>query len=166
MPYTFSFNGIAKDYVYMLRGRKRSAWAPRSLDLLTVSRKPGAYLQGVETSVREIEVPIGLVAKNIGDLQKLKEDLAGWLVTDEPKELIFEDEPDRVYYAIVDETPDFEEIVRIGQGTIRFICPDPYKYGPEKEAIFPSDVVSLNYNGTAPGDPILKWKRRNRSLSQ
>src|SRR5690554_5528844 len=102
MPYTFSFNGIKKDYVYMLRGRKRSAWAPRSLDFLTVSRKPGAYLQGVETSVREIEVPIGLVAENIGDLQKLKEDLAGWLVTDEPKELIFEDEPDRIYYAIVD----------------------------------------------------------------
>jgi len=153
---SFSFNGETRDYLTVLRGRKRSAWAPRSLNLLTVPRKPGAYLQGVETSVREIEVPIGLVAKNIGDLQKLKEDLAGWLVTDEPKELIFEDEPDRVYYAIVDETPDFEEIVRIGQGTIRFICPDPYKYGTEKEAIFPSDVVSLNYNGTAPGDPVFE----------
>ncbi|UYL94202.1 distal tail protein [Geobacillus phage vB_GthS_PT9.1] len=156
MPYTFSFNGITKDYVYMLRGRKRSAWAPRSLNLLTVPRKPGAYLQGVETSVREIEVPIGLVAESIGDLQKMKEDLAAWLVTDEPKELIFEDEPDRIYYAIVDETLDLEEIVRIGQGTIRFVCPDPYKYGFEKEASFPSDVVSLNYEGTAPGDPVFE----------
>ncbi|MGG3821092.1 distal tail protein Dit [Geobacillus thermodenitrificans] len=156
MPYTFSFNGITKDYVYMLRGRKRSAWAPRSLNLLTVPRKPGAYLQGVETSVREIEVPIGLVAESIGDLQKMKEDLAAWLVTDEPKELIFDDEPDRIYYAIVDETLDLEEIARIGQGTIRFICPDPYKYGFEKEASFPSDVVSLNYEGTAPGDPVFE----------
>ena len=153
---SFSFNGETRDYLKVLRGRKRPAWAQRKLTLLTVPRKPGAYLQGVETSVREIEVPIGLVAESIGDLQKMKEDLAAWLVTDEPKELIFEDEPDRIYYAIVDETLDLEEIVRIGQGTIRFICPDPYKYGFEKEASFPSDVVSLNYEGTAPGDPVFE----------
>jgi len=72
----------------MLRGRKRSAWAPRSLNLLTVTQKPGAYLQGVDISPREIEVPICVVGEDIGDLQKIKEDLASWLVTDEPKELI------------------------------------------------------------------------------
>ncbi|WP_061580023.1 phage distal tail protein, partial [Saccharococcus caldoxylosilyticus] len=39
---------------------------------------------------------------------------------------------------------------------IRFICPDPYKYGQEKNASFPSDVVSLDYSGTADGDPIFE----------
>jgi predicted phage tail component-like protein len=156
MVLSFSFNGIRKDYVYMLRGRKRSAWAPRSLNLITVAQKPGAYLQGVDISPREIEVPIGVVGEDIGDLQKVKEDLAVWLVTDEPKELIFDDEPDRTYFAVVDGTFDPDELVRIGQGTIKFICPDPYKYGLEKEAIFPSDVVSLNYEGTAPGDPVFE----------
>lgn len=153
---SFSFNRIKKDYVYMLRGRRRAAWAPRTVNLLTVPGKPGAYLEGIDIGHRVIEVPIGLVGKNIGGLQKLKEDLAAWLVTDEPKELIFDDEADRTYFAIVDETLDLDEFVRVGQGTIKFICPDPYKYGPEKEAIFPSDVVSLNYEGTAPGDPVFE----------
>lgn len=140
----------------MLRGRRRAAWAPRTVNLLTVPGKPGAYLEGIDIGHRAIEVPIGLVGKNIGNLQKLKEDLAAWLVTDEPKELIFDDEADRTYFAVVDDTFDPDELVRMGQGTIRFVCPDPYKYGPEKEAIFPSDVVSLPYNGTAPGDPVFE----------
>jgi len=152
---SFSFNGIKKDYVYTLRGRRRPAWAPRTLNWLNVPGMPGAHLESVETSLRPYDVPIGIKAENIGDLQKIKEDLAEWLLHDEMKELIFEDEPDRTYFAIVDGTFDLEELVRVGKGVITFIC-DPYKYGPEKEAVFPSDVVSLNYEGTAPGDPIFE----------
>lgn len=152
---SFSFNGIKKDYVYMLRGRRRPAWAPRTVNWLNVPGMPGAHLESVETSLRPYDVPIGIKADNIGDLQKIKEDLADWLLHDEMKELIFEDEPDRTYFAIVDGTLDLEELVRVGKGVITFICA-PYKYGPEFEATFPSDVVNLNYNGSAPGDPIFE----------
>src|SRR5690606_6574232 len=41
-------------------------------------------------------------------------------------------------------------------GVISFICPDPYKYGPELEAIFPSDVVTLTNRGTAEAEPIFE----------
>ncbi|RKO63663.1 distal tail protein Dit [Caldibacillus debilis] len=127
---SFSFNGIRKDYVHMLRGRKRPPWPSLTRNILTVPGRPGGYLQGTEIQPRIIEIPIVIEGQNIGDLQKLKEDLASWLVTDEPKELVFDDEPDRTYYAVVDETIDFDEIAYLGQGTIRFLCPDPYKYGP------------------------------------
>ena len=128
--FSFSFNGIRKDYVHMLRGRKRPPWPTLARNILTVPGRPGGYLQGTEIQPRIIEVPIVIKGQNISDLQKLKEDLASWLVTDEPKELVFDDEPDRTYYAVVDETIDFDEIAYLGQGTVRFLCPDPYKYGP------------------------------------
>ena len=151
-----TFRGIRKDYITIIRGRKRPPWAPLQRNILTVPGLPGGYLTDTVTNPRQIEVPVLIKANSFPDLQKLKEDLAWWLVTDTPQELIFDDEPDRVYFAVVDESLDLEEIVKWGHGIIRFICPDPYKYGPEKEAIFPSDVVSLNYNGTAPGDPIFE----------
>jgi len=156
--YGMTFRGIRKDYITIIRGRKRPPWAPLQRNILTVPGLPGGYLTDTVTNPRQIEVPVLIKANSFPDLQKLKEDLAGWLVTDTPQELIFDDEPDRVYFAVVDESLDLEEIVKWGHGIIRFICPDPYKYGPEKEAIFPSDVVSLNYNGTAPGDPLFEME--------
>ncbi|MED0702814.1 distal tail protein Dit [Aeribacillus composti] len=153
-----TFRGIRKDYITIIRGRKRPPWAPLQRNILTVPGLPGGYLTDTVTNPRQIEVPVLIKANSFPDLQKLKEDLAGWLVTDTPQELIFDDEPDRVYFAVVDESLDLEEIVKWGHGTIKFLCPDPYKYGPEKEAIFPSDVVSLNYNGTAPGDPLFEME--------
>jgi len=152
----FTFNGQRKNYLSILRGRKRPAWAI-TRNLLTITGKPGSYLQDTVIQPRTIEVPVLIEGTDISNLQKLKEDLASWLVTDEPKELIFDDEPDRIYFAVVDETFSPEELAYSGTGTIKFVCPDPYKYGPEKEAIFPSDVVSLkDYNGTAPGDPVFE----------
>ncbi len=145
---SFSFNGIRKDYVHMLRGRKRPPWPTLARNILTVPGRPGGYLQGTEIQPRIIEVPITIRGQNIGDLQKLKEDLASWLVTDEPKELVFDDEPDRTYYAVVDETIDFDEIAYLGQGTVRFLCPDPYKYGPLR-------TQTINDPVSGEGNPIV-----------
>ncbi|MDQ0201671.1 distal tail protein Dit [Neobacillus ginsengisoli] len=81
----------------------------------------------------------------MADLQKIKEDLAKWLITDQPKELIFDDEPDRVYYAVVDGSLDLDEIVNKGRGVFNFICPDSYKYSVEKR---------FNVGGSVKSEPI------------
>lgn len=152
----FFFNGITKDYIRVLRGLERPAWAPIEYEILEIPGRPGGLIPGKKTKVRQINIPVRIYTKGFDSLQKVKEDLAAWLITDEPKELIFSDEPDRIYYAQVTGEFNPDELVYWGEGVISFICPDPYKYGPEKEAIFPSDVVSLNYNGTAPNDPIFE----------
>ena len=65
----------------------------------------------------------------MADLQKLKEDLADWLYTEQPAELIFDDELDRTYLALIDGSVDLDEIVNRGRGVITFVCPMPYKLG-------------------------------------
>jgi len=52
------------------------------------------------------------------------------------------------------EMPDEESNDLIGN--IFFYCSDPYKYGPELEATFPSDAVTVTNNGTAPAKPIFE----------
>lgn len=151
-----TFNGITKPYLKVLRGRRRPPFAPIKRNILTIPGMPGGYLQDTQTDVRTITVPVLIKGANFSDLQKLKEDLASWLVTDQPEELIFPDEPDRLYYAVVDNTLDLDEIAYHGQGTITFLCPDPYKYSAyEKVATFTNTGV-INVEGTAPAEPRIK----------
>jgi predicted phage tail component-like protein len=154
---SFTFNGERRDYLVVLKGRKRPPWAPVQRNILKVPGLPGGYLQSTETDVRVLEVPVLIRGDNLTHLQRVKEDLAAWLVTDEPAELIFDDDPARTYYAVVDDTVDFEEIVQYGKGTIKFICPDPYVYGPEQTVDIPYDgneqTVIVQNNGSAPTYP-------------
>src|SRR5690606_11391601 len=107
--------------------------------------------------------PVLVKAENISDLQKTKEDMADWLIHSEPKELIFKDEPDRVYYAVVDGELELDEIFSTGRGEITFICPDPYKYGPEKTVETTSDTFIVENNGTAEAEPIIELTAAERA---
>ncbi len=152
----FTFNGIKKEYVVLLASERRPAFAPVKRNLLTVPGMPGAHLVSTETQVRVLQEPvlIDMSLSEIKDIEKIKEDLADWLITDQAAELIFDDEPDRVYYAVVDGSLDIEDLVSFGRGQITFICPDPYKYGEEKTDPFPEDGIITN-NGSADTPPII-----------
>lgn len=127
---SFTFNNIRKDYIQMLVGRKRPSWAPVKRKLVRVPHRAGALLLNTETEERRIDVPLVIKAKkDMADLQKLKEDLADWLYTEQPAELIFDDELDRTYLALIDGSVDLDEIVNRGRGVITFVCPMPYKLG-------------------------------------
>jgi predicted phage tail component-like protein len=161
MANSFIFKGERRSYLTVLRGRKRPAWAPLKRNLLSVPSKKGAYLKTTDVDVRPLTVPIRIEADDIPDLQKVKEDLAAWLVTEEECPLIFDDEPDRIYYAVIDESFDPEEIVRVGKGELIFICPKPYKYAAVSK--FQNSVVSdgvslltVTNRGTEKAQPVFE----------
>lgn len=150
------FNGISKSYLRVHYDLILPAWAPIKRNILVVPGMPGGYLESSEVEPLFLNVPVTIEKGSFEDIERMKEDLASWLITDEPKELIFENDPNRVRFAVVDGSFDAEKLVYKEKAIITFVFPDPYKYGPEKEAIFPSDAVSLDYEGTAPGDPIFE----------
>ncbi|WPH60200.1 tail protein [Bacillus phage vB_BanS-A16R4] len=129
MMSSFSFNGERKSYIHIERGWKRPIWAPLRRNFLSVPSYPGARLLNTQTEMRVFSVPVGIIAPSGVDMKILSEDIASWLITDQPKELIFDTEPDRTYLAVVDEEFDADEFVEIGQGNLKFICPMPYKLG-------------------------------------
>ncbi|WP_179864255.1 distal tail protein Dit, partial [Bacillus cereus] len=61
-------------------------------------------------------------------------------------ELIFDDELDRTYLALIDGSIDLEELVNRGKGVITFVCPMPYKLGPTKTVEFQANERGLAAN--------------------
>ncbi len=157
----FTFNNIQKDYIQMLVGRKRPSWAPVKRNLVRTPHRPGAFFTNTETQERRIDVPIAIKAKkDMADLQKIKEDLAEWLYTEQPTELIFDDELDRTYLALIDGSIDLDELVNRGKGIITFVCPMPYKLGPTQTVEFQADERGLTANvqnkGSVESNPIIE----------
>ncbi|NPC91226.1 phage tail family protein [Bacillus sp. WMMC1349] len=126
---SFTFNGISKDFVHATIETERPIWAPVEKEMIEIPGRPGAYLRRTKTKPRILAV--NLLIKGVDDLQKAKEEIADWLITDEPEALIFPDEPDRTYYGMIDGEGQLTELFKFGKGTINFICPDPYKHGSE-----------------------------------
>lgn len=168
---SFSFNGVRKDFIFCEEnGREQSVFAPLTRNLLTFPGMPGALLESTETQIRVIRQKVFYHGLNGQDLRKLEEELAAWLVTEEAAPLIFDDENDRVYYVAVDGSFNIEESLKIGEGTITFICPDPYKYGPEKKINGPFQEVSkVDSSGKVSGSTVenphlVKWEDGASSL--
>ncbi|MDA1652647.1 phage tail family protein [Bacillus cereus group sp. TH160LC] len=158
---SFTFNNIRKDYIYLLMGFNRPVLAPVRRELLKVPHRPGGYLLNTVTEERQIDVPFVIKAKNQSDLQKIKEDLANWLMTDQPCELVFDDEPDRTYLAVLDGSVDLDELVFRGKGTLTFICPMPYKLGATKKSEFVQSwstetTAYLTNQGSVEAPPIIE----------
>ncbi|MGK8828732.1 distal tail protein Dit [Bacillus paranthracis] len=126
---SFTFNNERKDFIQIAKGWKRPTWAPLKRDFLSVPGYPGARLLNTQTEMRVLSIPVGIIVPDGSDLEIIKEEIADWLITDQPTELTFDVEPNRTYLAVVDDSFDPDEFVTLGIGTIKFICPMPYKLG-------------------------------------
>ena len=134
---------------------------------LSVPNYPGARLLNTQTEMRVFSVPIGIIAPSGIDINMLSEDIANWLITDQPKELIFDTDPDRTYLAVVDEEFDVDEFVDIGKGNLKFVCSNPYKLGPIRTVGFQTDgpglIANVQNKGTVESEPIIEIEVENSS---
>src|SRR5690606_11836461 len=115
------------------------------------------YLSQRRKPVRYLEVDITLKGGSFEDLRRRIDRLNE--ILDTGKEIVsitFDDESDRTYYGKLDTVVDRLEKAKIYQATLTFICPDPYKYGPEKTVETTSDTFIVENNGTAEAEPIFE----------
>src|SRR5690554_4783390 len=154
---SLTFNGQRKSWLYLLQGRYKPPFAPIQRDLIYVPGMDGAYLGNTNLRPLAINQPVGFAVKNDTHALQLKDELADWLITNEPAPLQLDDEQGRTYYAIVQNTiEDFERFVNLRQVTIQFLCLDPYSYGEEQTIEFQSDSVIIENKGTAETEPIFE----------
>lgn len=157
---SFTFNNQRKDFIQLEKGWKSPTWAPLKRNLLSVPGYPGARLLNTQTEMRSLSIPVGIIVPDGSDLETLKEEIADWLITEQPVELIFDVTPDRTYLAVIDEEFDPEEFVTLGKGTLKFICPMPYKLGPTRTVGFQMDgrglIANVQNKGSVESNPILE----------
>ena len=157
---SFKFNNERKKYIQIAKGWKRPTWAPLKRNFLSTPGYPGARLLNTQTEMRVLSIPVGIIVPDDADLEMLKEEIASWLITDQPVELIFDVEPNRTYLAVVDDSFDPDEFVTLGIGTLKFICPMPYKLGPTQTVDFQTGASGLIANvqnkGSVESNPIIE----------
>ncbi|MGG0645497.1 distal tail protein Dit [Bacillus mycoides] len=158
---SFTFSKERKEFVQIEKGWKRPTWAPLKRNLLSVPGYPGARLLNTQTEIRVLSIPVGIIVPDGGDLELLKEEIANWLITEQPAELTFDVEPNRTYLAVVDDSFDPDEFVTLGQGVIKFICPMPYKLGKIQNHTFTqnwSTEITSNFTnkGSVEAPPIIE----------
>lgn len=150
MTYIKSFAGVeAPDFFYTKKVPMR-AMPPVEIKTINIPNMDGEYFAGKTYSSDTIQVECFIKAPDRKGVMYVAEQLGIWLATNEPQPLIFEDKPDRVYYAIVQGSTALEKMVQYGQGTITFFLPDPFSYAPAKLLnLQPNTKNSIINNGTA-----------------
>lgn len=134
MEFSVKFNGYELgEYIDVLQGftaLSGTEWSP-------YISSGGASNRGSEfcyTTYKSKTIPMPFVA--VDDLESKYDELERILNVDEPKPLIFENLPDRMFYAIPSGNLDFDEISTIGSGTITWLIPDGLAHSiSEKEFV-------------------------------
>jgi predicted phage tail component-like protein len=153
---SFIFNGIQNDSIRILKEFERPAFAPINHEVMYVPGVPGGYIQETSRQIRLINIPVEIKPLENLSLFETVEKIVSWLTTEEDVELVLPGEPNRTYYARLTGDLQLREILNRGKGTIQFICPDPYKYGPTKKLDFTNGILNVFNNGTINAAPVVE----------
>lgn len=131
----FTFKGIhSNDYGLLVTHVSRSILPPLTEKIVTIPNRPGGYWFGNDMGIREFLIDVTFIESTDTDLVQKARDVAGWLLDDQEQPLIFDTEPDKTYFAVFAGQTNLDTLFSVGSATLRFICPDPYAYGPELES--------------------------------
>lgn len=121
---------------------------------VTIPGRPGAWLSSVDEDVRTIPVQVMLRAPSVAELPAMLREVEAWLRSDSPQSLVFEDEPDLQYFAVLSGDLSLVRTRNVATGVVTFLCSDPYAYAVSEEptALSPGDFWLTN-DGTAPTRP-------------
>ena len=119
----------------------------------TIPKKSGVFYDGY--TYKEKVIPVEFMIVNT-DLNAVRRALASMLDVEAPAQLVFSDEPNYYWMAVPDGKVDLEEILKVGTGSIDFLCPKPwaYKTGESEFILTPNQtkLTAIN-NGSAPTSP-------------
>lgn len=102
-------------------------------ELLNVSGMDGAYLIDSKIPPLTLEVDVAINANTKRDLLKKIQEFNGIVSTKENVPINFKDELDITYFGKIDVVQERSEEANVHEVTLKIICSDPYKYGPQKE---------------------------------
>ncbi|RHH55532.1 distal tail protein Dit [Enterococcus casseliflavus] len=139
MTLSVKFNGYElSDYLDVISGFDRGIGSSTSTELKKMG-DTGKKL--VSLTKDEKTIPMPFILKY--DLIEKRRTLAGILNVDEAKELIFGDEPNKIYYAVPTGDISVAESNFLGRGTITWVIPD----GVAHNSSLNSAVAKVDSNG-------------------
>jgi predicted phage tail component-like protein len=123
----------------------------------TVPSMHGQHYFGFRFDKRELDIDILLNSSTLEEFRQKNRDLADWLnPMDGEGILIFDDEPDVKYMAVMTNAQDWDQTRSFGTSLLRFICPDPFVYSLTPTVHnFSSGSFGVANNGNMEAPPII-----------
>lgn len=137
----FIYDGRAgfAEGIALVRNIRRDILPPVQPQMVKFGGKHGTYYFGHTYGERTILIDVVLAETSYQSLRERVRNLAAWLRPDDVRRLVFSDEPDKYYKAVLSGSTALEQLVAEGEGTLSFLCPDPFAY-----AITPQEINLLN----------------------
>jgi len=126
----FKYDGTHSDTLSILMNSKNVPMIPPLRENFEpIPGKDGAWDFGVQYGSRPLGTTCTIIAASAADLKTKLRALVGFL---NPRlgarPLIFDDEPDKLYYARITGQLPLDQIGAMGTFTLQFICSDPFLY--------------------------------------
>jgi predicted phage tail component-like protein len=137
----------------------RPLTAPVENRLLKIPGRDGAYYFGSRKTELVIPTKISLVQGTLAELAQKRRDIAAWLDSSAGVgPLIYDDESDKFYNAVLDANSPIDQVLTVGKGSINFLCPDPVAYLVEAAGEITLDSpILLSNNLMRLGDEFEFW---------
>ncbi|MGG4390490.1 distal tail protein Dit [Priestia megaterium] len=149
------------DFVKVV-GIQHSVLPSISQNTMSVAGRAGEYDYGNVIGTREITVDIQIVAPEENVLPQLLEQLGAWLYYEDAQKLVLGDNPNKYYMAKFTGDSNIKESFVVGEGSLTFLCTDPYIYGLSRTNVIPStyagEVLEVNNTGNAETFPSMKFE--------
>ncbi|WDL96411.1 distal tail protein Dit [Alicyclobacillus sp. ALC3] len=165
--YGFSYNGQHSSAFGIYAKKTTQSITPALLAQATsVPRRPGEWYFRTDIAERWIPVDIAYIASDLASFRPDTRAIAAWLSpVNGLQPLIFDNEPDKTYYAVMDDgmgtgagtqATDIAQIATLGTGKIIFRCSDPFAYAQsQSSAAFINDIASPSIQGTYETYPVI-----------
>lgn len=152
---TYGENKLS-DYCTILNV-KRSVLPNRSNFSKQIPTMNGSYFTGSKYSERTITLEAAIFAKTREEYASKVEKLAEILNTEGPVQMIIDDEPYKMYYAVLDGSTDLSKFAQTGRVNLNFICHDPLAYSMYWNTYQPNSkgVFTVESYGTADTYPLI-----------
>lgn len=163
----FSLDGIKSPYWLKITNIDNSVLPSNNLTTQTINGRNGTIIQNSQLSAKEIKIDFMIDNQtcNFYMIDSYKKQLAGFLspALNNEVELIIGTDTKIKYNAILTGEVDLKRVFDNGEGTITFYCADPIGIGDTIENKFNGSnnataPMSVPYLGTAPTNPIVKFK--------
>lgn len=139
------------EYLTVAPGFERGIGTARSNDLQQVGNRNGSIYRGYRLGENSFSMPFVLLY----DLNEKRRELAAILNVNEPKKLIFGDEPKKYYLAIPSGKVGLSGTDVIGKGSIEWIIPDGVAYAVDEKTFSGTSEIEIVNEGSYPAFPRL-----------
>lgn len=143
------FNGLELTEFLSVVEKNVSILPERQNYSTEIPSKNGAIYTGSSYKPRKIDLEVQIISD---DFMEVYRKIAYILDSEGPAKLQFSDDQSFYYYAVLEGSTDIAQVLRIGRGTISFICYDVYAYSDEEKLFNMNPTnrkIMIENNGTA-----------------